>query len=98
MLRWLQYLQVLPSLIALVREVSELIRHAEDLLAGDSRGAEKKALVLNILDTTVGIGQKLGIPEAENVNRDQMRQVAGDLIDTLVGVLNTTGVFKHGPA
>ena len=98
MLRWLQYLQVLPSLIALVREVSELIRHAEDLLAGDGRGAEKKALVLNILDTTVGIGQKLGIPEAENVNRDQMRQVAGDLIDTLVGVLNTTGVFKHGPA
>src|SRR2546425_10071294 len=98
MIRWLQYLTVLPNLLALVREVSELVRHAEDLLAGGQRGAEKKALVLSVLDTTLTLGEKLGIPEAAAVNRDQVQQVAGDVIDTLVGVLNTAGVFKHGGA
>src|SRR5712691_2791106 len=47
---WLRYLKAIPQVIGLVVGVLDLVRHAEDLLAGDQRGAEKKALVLGLLD------------------------------------------------
>jgi len=96
MFKWLTYLTALPKLLGLVREVLELVRHAEDLLAGGKRGEEKKALVLTILDTTIELGQKLGVPEAAGVDRAKLKAVAGELVDALVSTLNTVGVFKHG--
>jgi len=96
--KWFQYLKAVPQLLALVRALLDLVRHAEDLLAGGARGADKRALVLSLLDSAVGLGQTLGIPEAEKVDRDHLRASAGVVVDTLVTVLNAAGVFKHGPA
>ena len=98
MFKWFQYLKAIPQLLALVRELLDLVRHAEDLLAGGERGAQKKALVLALLDTAVNLGATLGIPEAEKVDRSALHDAAFGLIDTIVTVLNSTGVFKHGPA
>jgi hypothetical protein len=98
MTNYLTYLTALPQLLSLVREVLELTRHAEDLLTGGARGAEKKALVLTILDTTVALAQRLGIPEAYKVDRDQLKAVTGSVIDTLVSTLNTLGVYHHAAA
>ncbi len=95
MFRWLQYLKAVPQLLALVRELLDLVRHAEDLLAGGARGGERKALVLTLLDTAVTLGTTLGIPEAEKVDRAALREAAGPLIDTIVTALNAAGVFKH---
>jgi len=96
--KWFQYLRAVPQLLALVRELLDLIRHAEDLLAGGDRGAEKKALVLALLDTAVNLGQTLGIPEAEKVDRAKLATAAGGVVDAVVAVLNSTGVFKHAAA
>ena len=95
MFKWLRYLKAIPQVIELVVGVLDLVRHAEDLLAGDQRGAEKKALVLGLLDATLNLGQTLGIPEAAGVDRAKLRDAAGVVIDTVVGVLNSVGVFKH---
>ncbi len=97
-MKWWHYLRALPQLLALVRELLELVRHAEDLLAGGARGAEKKALVLALLDTAVNLGQTLGIPEAEKVDRTKLATAASGVIDAVVAVLNSTGVFKHAAA
>ena len=98
MFKWLQYLRAIPQLLALVRELLELVRHAEDLLAGGERGAEKKALVLTLLDTTLDLAKTLGIPEADKIDRAALHAAAAGVIDTLVSTLNTVGVFKHTPA
>lgn len=96
MFKWFRYLKALPQLLGLVRELLELVRHAEDLVAGGARGAEKKALVLALLGTTLDLGATLGIPEASQVDRTALLTAAGGVIDTVVGVLNAAGVFKHG--
>ena len=98
MFKWLRYLRVIPQVIGLVTGLLDLVRHAEDLLAGDQRGAEKKALVLGLLDATLNLAQTLGIPEAASVDRAKLRDAATVAIDTVVAVLNSVGVFKHGPA
>ena len=95
MFKWFQYLRAIPQLLALVRELLDLIRHAEDLLAGGGRGTEKKVVVLALLETAVNLGQTLGIPEAEKVDRAKLRTAASGVIDTVVTVLNSTGVFKR---
>jgi len=94
--KWFQYLRAIPQLLALVRELLELVRHAEDLLAGGQRGAERKLLVLNLLDATLELGRTLGIPEADKVDTKALRNAASLAVDTIVSVLNATGVFKHG--
>lgn len=98
MFKWFAYLKAIPQLLALVRELLDLVRHAEDLLAGGARGAAKKALVLALLDTAVNLGQTLGIPEAEKVDRPALQVAAGTVVDTLVSLLNGAGVFKHTAA
>lgn len=98
MFRWWQYLKALPQLLTLVRELLELVRHAEDLLAGGQRGAEKRALVLGLLDGTLELAKQLGIPEAQKVDRDALLKTAATVVDTIVELLNAAGVFKHGPA
>src|SRR5712691_10261316 len=97
MFNWLKYVTVLPKLINLVREVLDLVRHGEDLLAGGGRGAEKKALVLAILTQAIDTADTLGIPEAKGIDRNKLRAVVGEVIDGLVLVLNQLGVFKHTP-
>lgn len=94
-MKWLRYLTALPQIIGLVRGLLELIRTAEDLLAGGQRGEQKKALVLDLLDAAIGLGDKLGIREAADVDRGQLRAASSVVIDALVSVLNATGVFKH---
>jgi len=96
--KWLQYLRAIPQLVALVRELLDLVRHAEDLVAGGARGGERKALVLTLLDTAITLGQTLGIPEADKVDRAAVRAAAGPLIDTIVAALNAAGIFKHAGA
>jgi len=94
---WLKYLTVFPKLLALVRELLELVRHAEDLLVGGQRGADKRVLVLKIIEQTVDVAAQLGISEAKGIDRTKLQQVAGVIIDNLVTVLNQLGVFKHNP-
>ena len=96
MFKWFQYLRAIPQLVALVRELLELVRHAEDLIAGGDKGAQKKALVLALLDTAVNLGQTLGIPEADKIDRTKLSTGAAAVIDTLVSILNSAGVFKRG--
>lgn len=96
MFKWFKYLTALPALISLVTGLLDLVRHAEDLIAGGQRGEAKKQLVLTLLDTAIGVGQSIGIPEAEKVDRAALAATAGTVIDTLVTVLNSIGVFKHG--
>jgi len=97
MFKWFKYLTAVPQLISLVTGLLDLVRHAEDLIAGGDKGAQKKQLVLTLLSSAVGLGQHLGIPEADKVDMPALLSTAGVVIDTLVGVLNTVGVFKHGP-
>ncbi len=94
MFKWFAYLVALPKLLALVRELLELVRHAEDLLAGGSRGAAKKALVLTVLDAALDLGAQLGVPEAKQVDKAKLNAAAGVVVDALVTVLNQLGVFK----
>jgi len=96
MFKWFTYLTTLPKIVALIREVLELVRHAEDLVVGGKRGAEKKALVLAILDNAIALGDKLGVPEAKGVDRAKLQAVVGEVVDALVGVLNNLGLFKPG--
>jgi hypothetical protein len=93
----LKYLTVFPKLLGLVRELLELIRHAEDIVAGGQQGAAKRELVLQVLDHTVELAQQLGIAEAKGIDRGKLGAVAGTVIDSLVAVLNQLGVFKHSP-
>jgi hypothetical protein len=93
--KWFKYLTALPALVSLVGELLQLVRNAEDLLVGGDKGAAKRQLVLTILDTAIGLGQKIGIPEADKIDRTALKTSAGEVIDTLVAVLNATGVFKH---
>jgi len=94
---WLRYLTVLPKLLALVRELVDVVRHAEDILAGGQRGADKRVLALKIIDQTVDVAAQLGIPEAKGIDRTKLQNVAGVVIDNLVTILNQLGVFKHNP-
>ncbi len=97
MFNWFKYLTVLPKLIGLVREVLDLVRHAEDLLVGGDKGEQKKAVVLAVIDQTIDVAASLGIPEAKGIDRDKLRGVVSTVIDALVGVLNSLGIFKHTP-
>jgi len=97
MFQWLRYLTAFPKLLGLVRELLELVRHAEDILVGGQQGAAKKELVLQIIAHTVELAQQLGIPEAKGIDRDKLASVASTIIDSLVAVLNQLGVFKHTP-
>lgn len=97
MFNWFKYLVVLPKLINLVKEVLGLVTHAEDLVAGGDKGAAKKALVLAVIDQTVDVAASLGIPEAKGIDRAKLQGVVSTIIDALVGVLNTLGIFKHAP-
>ena len=98
MFRWFKYLTAIPQLIGLVTGLLDLVRHAEDLVAGGGKGAQKKALALTLLDSAISLGQTLGIPEADKIDRATLKDTAAGVIDTLVGVLNSVGVFKHGAA
>ncbi|SRR5260370_22255712 len=98
MFRWFKYLTAIPQLIGLVTGLLDLVRHAEDLFSGGRKGEAKKALVLTLLDSALDLGQHLGIPEAEKIDRATLKATASGVIDTLVGVLNSVGVFKHVPA
>lgn len=98
MLKWFKYLLALPQVVGFIRGLLELVRTAEDLLAGGQRGEEKKALVLDLLDAAIALGDKLGIREAADVDRAQLRAAAGAVIDALVSILNAAGIFKHGAA
>jgi len=93
--KWLRYLAVVPQLVGLVRGVLELTRTAEDLLAGGARGEAKKAMVLDLLEVALKLGDALGIPEASGLDRAAFRQAVGVVIDATVSVLNATGVFRH---
>ncbi len=95
MFKWFRYLTAIPQLVSLVTALLDLVRHAEDLIAGGQKGADKKALVLTLLDTAIGLGQTLGIPEADKIDRAGLKATASAVIDTLVSTLNTIGVFKH---
>ncbi|MGH2668419.1 MAG: hypothetical protein ACRDH5_04740 [bacterium] len=97
MFKWLKYLSLLPQLIGLIRGLLDLVRTAEDFLAGGERGAQKRQLVLGLLDLALTIGDRLGIPEVEGLDRQKVLDVAGTVVDTLVGTLNTLGMFKHAP-
>jgi len=94
---WLKYLTVLPKVVGLVRETLDLVRHAEDLLQGGSRGEEKKSLVLAIVNQALDVADTLGIPEAKGIDRGKLQAVTATVIDGLVLVLNQLGVFKHTP-
>ncbi len=98
MFRWFKYLTAIPQLIGLVTGLLDLVRHAEDLVAGGGKGAQKKQLALTLLDSAINLGQTLGIPEADKIDRETLKATAAGVIDTLVSVLNSVGVFKHGPA
>src|SRR5436189_207433 len=98
MFKWLKYLTAVPALLRIVRELLDLIRHAEDLIAGGSKGAAKKALVIALLTSTVDVAKALGIPEADQIDKAKLTATAGVVIDTVVGVLNSLGIFKHGSA
>lgn len=98
MFRWLRYFTLIPQLVALVKGVLELVRTAEDFVAGGQRGAQKRELVLALLDTALELGIKLGLPEVRGIDRTKVREVAGTVVDALVGVLNTLGLFRHAPA
>ncbi|SRR6266568_1671888 len=97
MFNWFKYLVVLPKLVGLVKEVLGLVNHAEDIVAGGDKGAAKKALVLAVIDQTVDVAAALGIPEARGIDRAKLQGVVSTIIDSLVGVLNSLGIFKHTP-
>ncbi|MGH7375872.1 MAG: hypothetical protein ACREKK_00450 [Candidatus Methylomirabilales bacterium] len=97
MFKWLRYLAVIPQLVGLVRGVLELTRTAEELLAGGARGDAKRAMALDLLDVAVKLGEALGIPEVQGLDRQKLREAAGVTVDAVVAVLNATGVFKHSP-
>jgi len=97
MFRWFKYLTAIPQLIGLVTGLLDLVRHAEDLVAGGGKGEQKKSLALTLLNSAISLGQTLGIPEADKIDRETLKATAGAVIDTLVSVLNSVGVFKHGP-
>ncbi len=96
MFKWLRYLTAIPQLIGLVRGLLELVRTAEDLLAGGQQGAAKKALVLDLLETAVALGERLELRVAGELDRAQLRNAAAAVIDAVVAILNSAGVFKHG--
>ncbi len=95
MASWFRYLLALPKLVTLVREILDLVRHAEELLTGGNNGAAKRALALAVLGQTVDLAIQLGIPEAKGIDKDKLTSVAGVVIDNLVAVLNSLGIFKH---
>jgi len=94
-INWFRYLTALPKLLTLVREVLDLVRHAEEILGGGNNGVAKRALVLTILDQTIDLATQLGIPEAKGIDKARLKEVAGVVIDSLVGVLNSLGIFRH---
>ncbi len=95
MANWFRYLLALPKLVTLVREILDLVRHSEDLLAGGNNGTAKRALALAVLGQTVDLAVQLGIPEANGIDKAKLTSVAGVVIDNLVAVLNSLGIFKH---
>ena len=95
MASWFRYLLALPKLVTLVREILDLVRHSEDLLAGGNNGVAKRALALAVLSQTVDLAVQLGIPEANGIDKVKLTSVAGVVIDNLVAVLNSLGIFKH---
>lgn len=94
-MKWLKYLTLIPQLVALLRGILDLVKTAEDFLAGGKRGAQKRELVLSLLDLALDIGERLDIPEVAGLDRGRLRDVAAVVVDALVGVLNSLGVFKH---
>ncbi len=95
MITWFRYLLALPKLVTLVREILDLVRHSEELLTGGNNGAAKRALALAVLGQTVDLAVQLGIPEAKQIDRAKLQSVAGVVVDNLVAVLNSLGIFKH---
>ena len=95
MASWFRYLLALPKLVTLVREILDLVRHSEDLLSGGNNGAAKRALAIAVLGQTVDLAVQLGIPEAKDIDKGKLTSVAGVVIDNLVAVLNSLGIFKH---
>ncbi len=65
------------------------------MLAGGNNGAAKRALALAVLGQTVDLAVQLGIPEANHIDKTKLQSVAGVVIDNLVAVLNSLGIFKH---
>lgn len=95
MFKWWKYLTAVPQLVALVRGILELVRSAEDFLGGGAQGARKRTLVLDLLDTALELGGRLGIAEVRGIDRQKVREVAGVVVDQVVTVLNALGVFRH---
>lgn len=95
MFKWWKYLTAVPQLIALVRGILDLVRSAEDFLGGGAQGARKKALVLDLLDTALELGGRLGVTEVRGIDRAKVREVAGVVVDQVVTILNALGVFRH---
>lgn len=78
--------QVLPALVAMIREVE-----------GHADGPEKRQAVLAFLDVMLG-GIGTVVTDLTAPMQAALRAVAGAAIDGVVAVFNLLGIFRKAPA
>jgi len=86
--------ETLKLIFIIIPSLLELIRLVEGLVSGAKKGEQKKAAVVEIIKVVITGAQRAGL--LSKINVDGLVQAVDVLIDTIVKILNATGVFEHG--
>lgn len=91
-------LALLPQLVGFLTGIVGVVKHVEELALPGTAGQTKKDQAVALVVTAVQLAGSLGIPEAEGIDANKVAAIAAPVIDTVVGVLNALGIFKHAAA
>jgi hypothetical protein len=88
-----------PTAAGLLDAVVASVFQAEQALPGTGKGAEKKALVMSQMATTLPAMVRLveGLTGRELVDEDKLAKNVGMLIDAVVGLANAFSVLQPAP-
>ena len=82
--------EIIVKIIPVVLQVVPLVER----LFKDSTGAEKKEIAIELIKPAVRAAE--AATGKELVDEDELSRAADKAVDGVVGILNTTGVFKKG--
>lgn len=86
-------MDTLKLVFVLIPALLEIVRLIEGLITEPKTGEQKKAAVIQIIKVVLTAGQKAGL--LQKINVDALLAAVDVLIDTIVGIMNATGVFTH---